>query len=64
MALRIFCTLLLLGGTGASLGSDVDLIAHLIDNLADLGNTDLNLVSDFKIEDQRKVGGTWNFIMI
>ena len=56
MALSVFCTLLLLlGGTGASLGSDVDSIAHLINNLADLGNTDLNFVSDFKIEDQKRV---------
>ena len=36
--------------------SDVDSLALALNNLATLGNTELNYVSDSRIDDQKKVG--------
>ena len=52
---NVFHVLLLTAST-ASLSSDnVDSIVPLVNNLAILGNTDLNFVSDFKFDEQKKV---------
>ena len=51
--------ILLLVASSASLdspASDVDSLALVMNNLAELGNTELNYVSDFIIDDQRRVG--------
>ena len=56
-------SILLLAASSASLdypASDVDSLALVIDNLADLANTELNFVSDFKMDDQRRVGSLRN----
>ena len=52
-------SILLLAASSASLdspASDVDSLALVMNNLAELGNTELNYVSDFMIDDQRRVG--------
>lgn len=52
-------SILLLAASSASLdypASDVDSLALVMNNLAELGNTELNYVSDFIIDDQRRVG--------
>ena len=53
---NVFHVLLLTAST-ASLSSDVDSIAPLVNNLAILGNTELNFVSDFMFDEQRTVRG-------
>ena len=55
---NVFHVLLLTAST-ASLSSDnVDSIAPLVNNLATLGNTELNFVSDFTFDEQRRVRGS------
>ena len=52
-------SIILLVASSASLdspASDVDSLALVMNNLAELGNTELNYVSDFIIDDQRRVG--------
>ena len=57
MTTKVISTLLLTAS--ATLGSptsDVDSLVLVMNNLANLGNTELNFVSDFMIDDQKKVG--------
>ena len=58
---NVFHVLLLTAST-ASLSSDVDSIAPLVNNLAILGNTELNFVSDFMFDEQRTVRGGGSLI--
>ena len=59
---NVFHVLLLTAST-ASLSSDnVDSIAPLVNNLAILGNTELNFVSDFMFDEQRTVRGDGSLI--
>ena len=46
--------ILLLTTSSASM-SEMDSIALLVNNLADLGNTELNFVSDFMLDEQKGV---------
>ena len=57
MTTKFISTLLLTAS--ATLGfsrSDADSLVLVLNNLATLGNTELNFVSDFRIDDQKKVG--------
>ena len=47
-------SILLLTTSSASM-SEMDSIALLVNNLADLGNTELNFVSDFMLDEQKGV---------
>ena len=69
VAANVFCILLLLllltassvsSGSPKTTSEDVDSLALVIDNLADLANTELNFVSDFMMDDQRRVGSLRN----
>ena len=52
---NVFHVLLLTASTASPSSDNVDSIALLVNNLAILGNTELNFVSDFKFDEQKKV---------